>query len=315
MASDDLFALKARVRLSDHVRSKVKLVRQGPDWSGCCPFHQEKTPSFTVNDAKGFYHCFGCHAHGDVLDWWQKAEGLSFNEARDRLRSEAGDFLAPPSQTRPSPRRDETDDDMARKQREARTIWKESQSLIGSIAEVYLREARCIGLESLPESLRFHPALVPDPRLAEPYPAMIVAVTNSLDQLVAIQRTFLKLDGSGKAGFSAPKRGLGPVGQGAVKLGAAATILGIAEGVETGLSAMELFRVPVWCALGSNLARIELPNAVRQVVVFGDKGKAGEDAAAKARQIFRSQGRKVNVRFPEIGGDFNDELRARRNGS
>ena len=100
MASDDLSALKARVRLSDHVRLKVKLTRQGPEWSGCCPFHAEKTASFTVNDVKGFYHCFGCHAHGDVLDWWQKGEGMSFAEARERLQREAGEFVA--SNARPA---------------------------------------------------------------------------------------------------------------------------------------------------------------------------------------------------------------------
>lgn len=312
MSSSDLADFKARLRLSDYVRLKVKLIRQGSEWTGCCPFHQEKTPSFTVNDSKGFFHCFGCHAHGDILDWWQKTEGISFNEARDRLRNEAGEstthFVRQTETASPK-----VDEDAVRKQKEARTIWRQSQPLRGTIGERYIRHARQIGIDALPNCLRFHPGLLPDTRQSERCPAMITAVTNSHGKLVAIQRTFLRLDGSGKAAFSAPKRSLGPVGQGLARLASAETILGIAEGVETGLSAMELFSVPVWCVLGSNLARVELPNSVRRVVVFADRGRAGEDAAAKARYAFRSQGRKVVVRFPEIGEDFNDELKAIRN--
>jgi DNA primase len=311
MSNDNFTALKARIRLSDHVRLKVKLVRKGPDWFGCCPFHHEKSASFTVNDAKGFFHCFGCEAHGDILDWWQKGEGLSFNEARDRLRNEAG---AAPIGGEPKPvSRSEPDEDTRRKQREGRAIWKAAMPISGTIAETYLRGPRCIRLEELPSTLRFHPGLQPDSRTAETLPAMIAAITNGSGEVVAIQRTFLAPDGSGKAAISAPKRSLGPIGLGCVKLGASSSILGVAEGVETGLSAMELFRVPVWCPLGSNLARIELPQPVRHVVIFGDRGRAGEDAAAKARRTYKVEGRKVAVRFPEIGDDFNDELRARRN--
>ncbi|WP_156959018.1 CHC2 zinc finger domain-containing protein [Labrenzia sp. DG1229] len=314
MAGDNLVELKKRVRLSDHIRLTVKLTRQGSEWIGCCPFHQEKTPSFTVNDAKGFFHCFGCLAHGDILDWWQKSEGLSFNDARDRLRREAGD-LTTNVVRRSKPSSPSVDKDALRKQMEARSIWRESGPLRGTVGEAYLWRARCIGIEALPDCLRFHPGLLLGPRQSERCPALITAVTNSIGKLVAIQRTFLKSDGSGKAALSAPKRSLGPVGQGAVRLASAQTILGIAEGVETGLSAMELFSVPVWCVLGSNLSRVELPNSVGRVVVFADRGRAGEDAAVKARHAFRSQGRKVVVRFPDAGEDFNDALKAMRNAS
>jgi hypothetical protein len=106
-----------------------------------------------------------------------------------------------------------------------------------------------------------------------------------------------------------PKMALGPVSRGAVCLAQAGSVLGIAEGVETGLSAMELFRLPVWCALGSNLARVVMPKVVRNVVIFADHGRVGEAAAAKARDTFREQQRKVSVRFSQSGSDFNDELR------
>jgi DNA primase len=313
-SADDLAPLKARLLLSTYIGTKVKLVKRGGDWFGCCPFHQEKTDSFTVNDAKGFYHCFGCHENGDILDWWQKQEGLSFAEACDRLRSEAGNGLAAvPSAVR-AVRASQVDEELKAKQKAARTIWREAQRVTGTLAERYLREVRAIGLHDLPDCLRFHAALQPDPRSPETFPAMIVGVTNNNGEIVAIQRTFLAADGRGKASISAPKRSLGPIGLGCVRLADAAALLGIAEGVETGLSAMQMFKMPVWCALGSNLSRIDLPQLARNVVIFADKGRAGEDAAAKARIEFKAQGRRVSVQFPDHGEDFNDQLRHLRYG-
>lgn len=309
--SEDFAALKERVRLSDHVSRRVMLSKNGPDRWGLCPFHSEKSPSFSVNDAKGFYHCFGCGAHGDILDWWQRIEGLAFDQAADRLRREM-------EGPRPSPQRTDLpadhDRETLRKQAEARAIWEAARPLDGTIAEVYLREARGISL-SAPACLRFHPRLPVGPRELGEAPAMVAAVTDLAGGLVAIQRTFLLGDGSGKARFERPKRALGPVGQGAVCLGPAGTVIGIAEGVETGLSAMEMFCVPVWCVLGSNLSRIALPALVRNVALFADKGEAGERAAEIAMRAFHEQGRKVVVRFAHRGKDFNDELKARRHGS
>lgn len=82
--------IRARVTLSGLVGRRVKLIRRGREHTGLCPFHNEKTPSFTVSDDKGFFHCFGCGAHGDVLGWVMQADGLSFPEAVERLAAEAG---------------------------------------------------------------------------------------------------------------------------------------------------------------------------------------------------------------------------------
>ncbi|NWP89527.1 DNA primase, partial [Escherichia coli] len=57
--------LRARTLLSGLIAKTVKLQKAGREFRACCPFHNEKTPSFYVNDDKGFYHCFGCGAHGD----------------------------------------------------------------------------------------------------------------------------------------------------------------------------------------------------------------------------------------------------------
>ena len=82
--------LRARVTLSTVVMRTTKLTKAGREWKGCCPFHDEKTPSFYVNDQKQFYHCFGCGAHGDVISWMTDQRGLSFIDAIKELASEAG---------------------------------------------------------------------------------------------------------------------------------------------------------------------------------------------------------------------------------
>ena len=82
--------IRARVGLATVVGRRVKLTRAGREMKGCCPFHNEKTPSFYVNEDKGFYHCFGCGEHGSVIDFVIKQEGLAFRDAVESLAAEAG---------------------------------------------------------------------------------------------------------------------------------------------------------------------------------------------------------------------------------
>ena len=82
--------IKNRVAVSDVVARKVKLQRRGREFVGLSPFKQERTPSFTVNDDKQFYHCFSTGKHGSIFDFLMETEGLSFPEAVERLASESG---------------------------------------------------------------------------------------------------------------------------------------------------------------------------------------------------------------------------------
>ena len=82
--------LRGRIGLVDIIGRRVKLTRKGREHMGLCPFHKEKTPSFTVNEEKGFYHCFGCQAHGSVFDFVMETEGLNFPEAVEKLAAETG---------------------------------------------------------------------------------------------------------------------------------------------------------------------------------------------------------------------------------
>lgn len=82
--------VRARIALHEVVGRKVRLMRAGREWKGLCPFHNEKSPSFYVNDEKGFYHCFGCGAHGDAVRFLCEAEGRGFREAVEELATSVG---------------------------------------------------------------------------------------------------------------------------------------------------------------------------------------------------------------------------------
>jgi len=88
--------IRARTSLSGVIGKQVKLTRAGREWKACCPFHKEKTPSFTINDEKGFYHCFGCGAHGDAIRFLTDARGLPFMDAVKELADSAGMDLPAP---------------------------------------------------------------------------------------------------------------------------------------------------------------------------------------------------------------------------
>jgi len=85
--------IRSRIGLSDFISRQVKLTKKGQEYSGLCPFHSEKTPSFTVNEVKGFFHCFGCGAHGDIIGFLMRLENLTFPESVERLAGEAGLML------------------------------------------------------------------------------------------------------------------------------------------------------------------------------------------------------------------------------
>ena len=97
--------LRARTLLSGLIGRTTKLQRAGKEFRACCPFHNEKSPSFYVNDDKGFYHCFGCGAHGDAIRWLTDQRGLPFIDAVKELAQSAG--MDMPAQDRASTERAE----------------------------------------------------------------------------------------------------------------------------------------------------------------------------------------------------------------
>jgi DNA primase len=130
--------IRARLACSEVIGRRVRLVRKGREHSGLCPFHNEKTPSFTVNDDKGFFHCFGCGAHGDVIGFTMKIDHLPFPEAVERLAGEAG--LEMPRQTPAERARAEVENTL-QDVVEAACAWYEAQlrAPAGSAGLAYLR--------------------------------------------------------------------------------------------------------------------------------------------------------------------------------
>lgn len=134
--------LRDRLSITDVIRSHVKLVRKGREYTGLCPFHKEKSPSFTVSDEKGFYHCFGCGAHGDIFDFIMSKQNIPFMEAVELLANLVGlevpkrrsDLSAPSSQPKPDAKLYEI--------MEAACCWYQQQLSLtqGTFARSYLKQ-------------------------------------------------------------------------------------------------------------------------------------------------------------------------------
>src|SRR5262252_7431873 len=88
--NDFIQTLLSRVDIVDVIDRYVPLKKTGANFSACCPFHSEKTPSFTVSPAKQFYHCFGCGAHGTAIGFLMEYGGKSFPDAVEELARDAG---------------------------------------------------------------------------------------------------------------------------------------------------------------------------------------------------------------------------------
>jgi DNA primase len=265
--------LRARVSLSRIVGQVVKLQRAGREFKGLCPFHREATGSFTVVDDKGFYHCFGCGAHGDVIGFVMEYQGLPFLDAVQALASDAGIILKAEPAT--SPR------ELARPASQAETVdsWTVAQHILetarparGTIVESWLThrglDLASPNVQSALDRLLFHPACPVSPwrvgegpdRCRMRRPAMVGAIErvrgNAGDrriERIGVHATYLRGDGMGKADLQpfpdGKARGTrmiwGAVGRGAVWLtdidsaNPTGCPLVAGEGIETTISAMD----------------------------------------------------------------------------
>jgi DNA primase len=151
--------LRSRTTLSAIISPHVKLIRAGREWKACCPFHNEKTPSFTVNDDKHFYHCFGCGAHGDAIRFLTDHRGLPFMDAVKELAAKAGmDVPAPDPRAQERSERATSLTEVT----EAAECWfaEQLQGIAGTEARDYCKR-RGIGPETI---ARFGIGLAPDNR-------------------------------------------------------------------------------------------------------------------------------------------------------
>jgi putative DNA primase/helicase len=280
-----------RLSVEQEGRRLVEILggRWGPNGGMCrCPAHDDRTPSLSVRpgSVRLLLHCFaGCDASA-VL------RALEAERLLEPAAAEAPIFPQPGHE----------------RNRAALRIWEEAGSIAGTLAEAYLTSR---GLAAASTELRYHPraAYGPSP-FTKFQPALIAAVRDD-NGLVAIHRTFIDRQGHGLAALASPRRALGRFGRGAVRLGGSATRLGLAEGIETALSATALFDVRCWATLGTErFGLVALPADVRELVLFLDHDGGGRRAERLAREAFAHVPH-IESHVPDRpGDDWNDVLRA-----
>jgi len=282
-----------------------RLVRVlGGSWAGDhgmarCPSHPDKTPSLSVADADGkvLVHCHACCSQQKVIAALRQrglwpCTSFASNTSEEQIDSQAKGTSSKGSNTEI-----------------AQCIWNEAVEIEGTPVERYLR-SRLITTRAT-ESIRYAPSSY-HLKSGLYLPAAIVRVQNSSGILTAIQRVYLRPDGLGKADVVGPKLSLGDMVDGAVRLGFSSEAVGLCEGWETGLSAFQMFGLPVWAALGATrMHRVWLPATVREVTIFADNDPPGHEAAERTAHLHEGSGRHVQIRLPSIGKDFNDELKAK----
>jgi DNA primase len=283
---DDATIEEARRKhsLASMISRRVQLRRAGRGWSGLCPFHEEKTPSFAVYDDKGFYHCFGCGAHGDAIRWVREIEGCGFRDAVQRL---LGGQLPSARTQMSAPKRDKAQErvDVVTSSHAGRWIWQTSGPARGEIVENWLM-ARSLdpSFEPLPgcpaiDRLRFHPrcplgAWRVDQDPAEAWrtaPAMVNPILDGDGFVRAVQVTYLSPDGRSKAllpklqdGSERPTRKVfGKVARRAIILSPPEAItdpslpLIVGEGFETTWSYAQQFGRPCRAAAAVSLGNLQ----------------------------------------------------------
>lgn len=289
-------------------RDHVDLDRLGADlvhylrgrWDGrrgqgmcLCPAHADRTPSLSVRigERSLLFHCFaGCTNRAVVA-------------ALSRLNP---NILEHGVAARPT--RMQIDSDRMR--RRVHQLWETALDMRGSPAMAYLAHR---AIDRASDALRYGPHTPLGPRDAVQFrPAMLAAVHEGA-QIVAVQRTFLDIGRGRRArDLRNPRRLLGQPGRGCVRLAPAFDVLGLAEGTESGLSAMLVLGLPVWATLGSErLARVDIPLSVRRLVLLADNDRAGRLAVDAALVAHAAPGRTIETRWPWHGlNDWNDVLRS-----
>lgn len=300
----DIDAIRLDNPLPDVAGKIIALRPAGKEWVACCPFHSDRSPSFTIFEGGKRFHCFGCGASGDVLDFVQRAYGASLPEAARMLGADEVPRVALP----PNP---PADRQAKANEERALWIWEHAAPAAGSLAEAYL------GFRGIappfPPDIRF--ARLPCGSRGE-MPCLIAAVRDVAGKVAGIQRIFLAPDGLGKANIGKPKLSLGSVKGGAIRLGDldGSGLLTVCEGPEDGLSLLGNLGGPVWVAAGASfLPAMQFPAGVHSIVIGADNDAAGKDAADKAAHAFATHGLSVRIVRPLEGfKDFNDELRGAR---
>lgn len=273
---------------------------RGGKWSGTkgmarCPAHDDRTPSLSVMLGRRaiLFKCFaGCDRTSVLAALEREGVGTCKLFAGAGQSELSLPFL--PRKTSAA----------------ALRVWRQARPLRDTAAKGYLERR---GILASSSALRFHPRTPLGPKGRTRFlPAMIAAV--SLDEgPVAVHRTFLEQDAVAKADFAKPKRALGSLREGAVRLFVPANgKLGLAEGIESAMSAYALTGIPTWATLGNErFGLVAIPEGVTELHLFVDHDAGGTLAAERGLVAYARVDRAIHVRKPvRCGADWNDELQA-----
>jgi DNA primase len=303
LSRHDIDAVKAAWPIEDLIGQYVHLKRKGSDYFGCCPFHSEKTPSFTVNPENQFYYCFGCGARGDHIQFLQDYEHISFRQAIAELsRYHPGPSAEARTQARkPKPKPKRNFNDLIQRLLD--------ESLDSSRLSSYML-SRGVPYVAC-DDLRYHRhvSLKRDDGTVTYHPAMLAIVRDVHGKRIALHRIYLQDSGS-KLG---PKRTLNTPTGGAVRLSDAWSHvdLAVCEGIETGWAVQQMTSAPVWAGLSSGgLAAMNVPSHVCRVCVWADSDEAGEHAAMRLMHRLSPRGVAVRIRIPNSGDWLDHYVRA-----
>lgn len=271
--------------------------RLGGDWSGSyglCPGpgHSRRDRSMKVWDGPD-----GVLVHSFAGDSWKACRAWLVAQG---LLEEDG---AATNDSRPPARRTGDADNQAA----AMSNWRTSRAGAGTPAESYLRH---LGITlPVPPTLRYNPGIRYD-RSGLHLPCMVCAVQAVDRTVTAIHRIWIRDDGRGKAGVTMPRKSLGPVAGGAVRLTTAEDHVALAESVEDGMALMQMTGEPVWSApSASHLKSVVLPEQIRRVTIAPDNDPAGRDALEMLGNRLADEGRDVRQQLPpDEGQDWCDLL-------
>lgn len=282
-----------RVDVERHGRTIVESL--GGKWTATggmcrCPAHRDNTPSLSerVGNRSLLFHCFsGCNT-GDVLRALRRGGQIIPSGT-----GSADPPVVPVAGASPAI---------------VNRLWDSGHAVPGTLADWYLRSR---GIVSDSAQLRFHQRVQIGSRSNATYrPALLAAVRDDVG-VVAVHRTFLDAETGRIANIGSPKLMLGRPLTGVVRLGTPRSILGVAEGLETALSAAALLDFPVWAVLGNErFGMVSLPRAITTLVVLPDNDAGGERAAKLARAQMRA-GLSIKILLPPGGNnDWNDVARS-----
>ncbi len=252
-----------------------------------CPAHEDRIPSLSIRVGRStlLFKCFAGCDPADVIRGIRRRNLPIPAGARDgeKMIDRAPGFGA-----------------------QARRIWNQSRSVEATPAAHYLATR---GISARSPALRYHSSTPLGRGGAVRFRPALIAAVHQGAELVAIQRSFLCSNGEGLArDLAEPRLALGRPLSGAVKLARAGGVLGLAEGIESALSAIQLLGIPVWATLGGErLPQIAIPRQVRRLVLLPDADRSGRIAERKSRDFYASLDIEIETIWPWFGEkDWND---------